>query len=265
MRIHTLGTSHGNATISRFNSSTLYETKDGILYLIDAGAPAEALIRRKGFSVMDIRAVFLTHMHDDHVGGLTSLLKQVMKYPEDFRQTMVVHMPMQGAWEALCTWLSAMQLKAEEPYIRNTVVTDGEIYRDDHLIVTAIRTKHFWSDGVAYSFAYMLEFTQENITILHTGDLSGDFTDFPAIASKREFDACVCEATHYSPQSALPTFQQANFRQLIFNHVGDRWHVIWKTKSEFDHGEREMLSYYNTLPYPVSVSHDGDSFLITKK
>ena len=79
MNIHTLGTGHGNSTLSRFNSSTLYETVDGRLYLIDAGAPVEALIRRKGFKLRNLRATFVTHMHDDHAGGLTGLMKQVIK------------------------------------------------------------------------------------------------------------------------------------------------------------------------------------------
>ena len=64
MKIITLGTSHGDSTPTRFNSSTLYET-DGVLYLVDVGAPAEASLKRKGYSCSDVRAAFITHMHDD--------------------------------------------------------------------------------------------------------------------------------------------------------------------------------------------------------
>ena len=79
LKIHTLGTSHGDSTFSRFNTSTAYETC-GVLYLVDAGAPVEALLRRKGLLAKDIRGIFITHMHDDHAGGLTGMIKQVSKY-----------------------------------------------------------------------------------------------------------------------------------------------------------------------------------------
>ena len=80
MKIYTLGTSHGDSTVCRFNSSTAYETEDGRIYLVDAGAPVEALLRRKALHIKDVRAVFISHMHDDHAGGLSGLIKQATKY-----------------------------------------------------------------------------------------------------------------------------------------------------------------------------------------
>ena len=45
MRITTLGTSHGDPTYCRFNSSNLIEIAEAS-YLIDAGAPVDALLVR---------------------------------------------------------------------------------------------------------------------------------------------------------------------------------------------------------------------------
>ena len=79
-KIITLGTSHGDPTLERFNSSTLLEC-NGKRYLLDAGAPAAALLIRRGIAIRELQGIFLTHMHEDHFGGLSGLLKHIVKYP----------------------------------------------------------------------------------------------------------------------------------------------------------------------------------------
>ena len=86
MKITTLGTSHGDSTYCRFNSSTLYEV-NGASYLVDCGSPCEALLCRKGKDNSKIRAIFCTHMHDDHVGGVTEMIKILEKYPKPDQHT----------------------------------------------------------------------------------------------------------------------------------------------------------------------------------
>lgn len=67
---------------------------------------------------------------------------------------------------------------------------------------------------------------------------------------------------HYNPAAAAEILKDAKFSWLIFNHVFDKWHIrvfdSWKT----DNGEKNLLDYFKSLPYPVSISHDGDEFLL---
>lgn len=256
MIIHTLGTSHGDSTLTRFNSSTAYETADGALFLVDCGAPCEALLRRKGLCVQNVRAAFITHMHDDHAGGLTGLIKQTIKYPRGRNAPLSLYLPEKNAVFALKNWFAALHEPPDHPLLQWHTTQDGLVYEDELLHVTAIRTQHLRTrgrtEGDPCSFAYVLHFKQEGITVLHTGDLRSDFADFPAAAQNTHFDICLCEATHYPPETALPVLMTAKLSRLIFIHIADRWHLPG--------GEEALLECFSQVPYPVQIAHDGDTF-----
>ena len=249
MHIITMGTSHGNATYCRFNSSTLYEIC-GNLYLVDCGEPADGLLTRRGIQARDLKAIFITHMHGDHAGGLDALIKSMCKYAKpSFRPT--IYLPEEGAAEALTNWLIALHLCASK-VAEFSVTYPGELYDDGVLRVIAIPTEHMsWSTGHPVpSYAYAL--FAEGKHVLHTGDLRGDFSDFPA--GDNYCDLCLCESTHYPPECAFPFLQEAHIGKLIFHHVADQWHG--------KRGEQTLLKAVASLPYPVCVAHDGDEFTI---
>ena len=251
MLITTLGTSHGDHTYCRFNSSTLIESQ-WRTYLIDAGAPVNGLLVRAGKDVHEIKAVFITHMHDDHVGGLSGLIKSLIKRPNMGQKT-DIFLPEPNADTALIDWLAAQHLRIPDGLVVFHCIPEAEtplIYDDGVLQVTRVPTGHLRrADGIAASFAFSLEL--EGKKILYSGDLRGDFSDFPIIAEP--YDLCICEATHYDPTIALPVLRKCNFKRLIFNHIHNPWH---------GEGERVLMDHYASLPYPVEIAHDGDCFIV---
>ena len=247
MRITTLGTSHGDHTYCRFNSSTLFEIGER-LYLVDSGEPVDGLMIRAGKDSDLLKAVFVTHMHEDHVGGLPDLIKSLIKYPKDGLHTQVF-LPEARAIPRLGAWLDAMHVNWPSPRVSVDSVKEGRFFDDGTLRVEAVRTRHLMHEDVPVSFGYVLE--AEGKRVVYTGDLRGDFTDFPEIARREPCDLCICEITHYKPQIALPVLMECPIGRLVLNHVHNPWH---------GDGEAELHRILSPLPYPFQVAHDGDVF-----
>lgn len=248
-RIVTLGTSHGDPTYSRFNSSTLLQV-NGKSYLIDAGAPVNALMIRKKYRLQEIRAVFITHMHDDHVGGLPGLIKSLAKYPVDGQHT-DFFMPSQKAIDGLLGWVRVQHRTWREGLMDFKVIAPEMIFEDENIRVTALRTHHLVDEEPAEpTYGYQIDFN-DGFRIVYTGDLRVDFSDFPQIIIDEVSDICVCESTHFDLKRDIKVLQKCPIKKIIFNHV-----------ASFYHGEKEqdLINLGNMLSYPAFVAHDGDVF-----
>lgn len=249
MKIHMLGTGHGDPTPERFNTAALLETGSRF-YLLDAGAPAAVLIR-KNLPMSRLRAVFITHMHEDHFDGLAGILKFQLKYaPEN--GTTEVWLPEKRAGKLFRTLLSAAHLPidAMPGKLLWKTIRPGFFFDDGFLRMEAIPTRHMHiPEGHFPSYAFLI--CAEGRKVLYTGDLAKDFSDFP-LARASEADSCICELTHIRLDSALPVFGSLPLKKLIFSHVGNDWHGA--------EAEKHFAEKTKVLPYETVLAHDGDIY-----
>ena len=251
MKITLLGTSHGDPTSSRLQSASVIETGDR-RYLIDAGEGISTTLIRRGTGPETVDAVFITHMHLDHTGGLPELLELALKYRSRRPELKLpVFLPEARAGEIMKKWLEANYMR--DPGANEIrVYSEGTVFDDGVLRVEAFPTRHLaWSSGVPDAKSYGFRITSGGKRVFFTGDLVGDFSDFPFEAASG-CDALISELVHFSPEAARERMRGLTVGRLIFNHLGNRWQT--------EEGASTVLKLFSDAGFPVTVGSDGFAF-----
>lgn len=159
-----------------------------------------------------IKALVITHGHEDHIGGISHLLRKV-KIPKIY-----------------ASMLPSKLIERKISEHKDITLPEIIVYGDD----TSFKTKYFTIDfcRVCHSIpdSFMVAVNTPNGDMVSTGDFrfdfatNGDETDLKKLMeiSKREIDVLLCEST----SSEVPGFSESeryivnNLRTMIINSPG---------------------------------------------
>lgn len=247
MKLTFFGTSHGVPAPDRYCQSILAETKSGG-YIIDAGAPVfDCLIRRK-VDINKIRAVFITHMHNDHVDYLSGLVSIACWYYTDMRFD--VFLPEREGIDIMTAYLK-MTLGDPSLFpndrIRLRPMAEGQVYEDGEMKVTAFPTGHLRAKNRP-AYGYLLETGGKKVYI--SGDLDGEKIDYPTFLDEEPVNAFIVECAHFPAEGLVNRLRHCKAERVMPVHV-------WPVE------KYEVLKKAETgLPFPMAYPADGDSFVV---
>ena len=124
--------------------------------------------------------------------------------------------------------------------------TEGEIFDDGNLKVTAVKTEHL--DEPKKSYGFLVEAEGKRIYI--TGDIHHTLEDFPNIA-KEALDALITEGAHFEVDALFEKLEECLADKIMIIHTNrqaEKYPAFEKGKSRIK-GE---------LILPI----DGDEFII---
>ena len=218
-----LGTADGLPSPDRHHASLLLKLGPATL-LLDCGEPVSHTLKRRGIDFNSIDAIFVSHTHSDHVGGLPMLIQSL--WLEGRARPLPIWMPGR-AIAPLRRWLHACFLY--EPLLQFPLqwkpLSPRTLARCGKVRVRAWRTSHL--DGARDRFArkypqigfdafcFLIE--GEGKRVGYSGDI-GHPRDLEPLLAK-PLDLLVVELAHCSPLALLEFLRARPVKHVAFTHL----------------------------------------------
>ena len=193
-------------------------------------------------SVMSLDAVFVSHLHDDHVSGIEEIINNGFKIKHIYMSDKVKKSENYNEFEKLIS----------NNNISYTFMNDDDTITIDNTTFTAINTSAEHSDENELSL--VLRFDCGNNSILFTGDISS--TTENEILSDPDVDTDILKVAHHgSSGSSSIDFINAVSPELSVISVGEN--------NKYHHPNDKTLLKYDFLDIPiVRTDYDGTISII---
>ena len=210
MRIHLFGSCSGTEPMPCRHHTAFAIQWQGGLYWFDAGENCSYTAHMMGLDLQQVRAVFISNCHMDHVGGLGNLLWNMRKLSERTHRltgkTIPLFFPELRCWDGLYQLLKCTEGNFDLDYTLNACeYQDGVIFSQDGLTVTALHNHHLaHQEGTPWrSFGFAIEAGGKRV--VYTGDTKG-------LEDYRELLPCdllLTETGHHHPAQVAQTLVDA--------------------------------------------------------
>ena len=221
-RIVLYGSSAGFPTETRTPTCIgLWRGKD--LYLLDCGEPTAVHFARNKVSPEALRAVFVSHTHVDHIGGLPMLLQWLQLNQRTAPLTLCLPA------EAISAFRDYLDLLFLYPDLLGydleyRPVAPGKIYDRDGLLIEAHSNRHLahHADRLrregkgrsGQSFSYLLTIGDKRL--LFSGDLLQP-TEITDLANRA--DLAIIELAHFPPEELGAALAGTTLPRLLATHL----------------------------------------------
>lgn len=244
-----LGTCSGTEPMPNMHHSAIVIEKNNQYYWFDAGEGCSRSAHLMGIDLLKVRAVFITHPHMDHLGGLANLMWTIRKLTiiseaRPIDRLVRVFMPKMDSWDGIMAILKETEENFVCDYdIAAQKIFDGVIFEDENIRVKACHNHHLSDDeGNGWqSFSFLIEVDGKRI--VYSGDIRDQY-DLDDIIGDG-CDILLVETGHHRVRDICDYIAAKKVGRLYFTHHGRE--IINDRK-----GMEKILSEYSQEAYICS-------------
>lgn len=221
MKLRFIGCGDAFGSGGRFNSCFLVERGEASV-LIDCGASSMIAMRQQGIDPNSIAAIFVTHLHGDHFGGLPFFILDAQFYSRRRTPLTLVGPPGFGARleQAMEIFFPGSAKAARKFAIELHEIAPGETQRFADVELSAVEVRHacgapalalrLGCDGKVIAYSGDSEWTDALIDIGRDADLF--------IIEALSFDKRISQHLDYA--ALLANEARIGARRIILTHLG---------------------------------------------